>query len=256
MINLDFSIQTIEGRIGYLNNLLNNSDNNFTNKDLEKMGEYLLYLFDDNFNLNDRRKESHERVNKDNAKGIKTYVVPKKDNIEKKYDETKKIQLIGNIIDLLCIEENIKNLKELKKLIKEYDYTFFTKKNLSKKKIIEDINKDISDLTEGKRLFLTKSHGGEINRHDKINLDDVDYANENFIYEILKNMQYIELQSPPSNLFFICMDFIDATKNINFTKHQQEVLYKIRNGENISDEGQNIKHILKKYSNYFKKNRK
>ena len=38
-----------------------------------------------------------------------------------------------------------------------------------------------------------------------------------------------------------------------FTKHQQEVLYMIRNGENISKEGENIKLILKKYSNYFKK---
>jgi hypothetical protein len=64
------------------------------------------------------------------------------------------------------------------------------------------------------------------------------------------------MQSPPSNLFFICMDFIEATKNIKFTKKQQEVLYKLKYGESIMKDGENIKLILKKYSNYFKKNKK
>ena len=69
-------------------------------------------------------------------------------------------------------------------------------------------------------------------------------------------MHYVELQSPPSNLFFICMDFVNATENINFTKKQQEVLYKLKYGESIHFDGEHVRLILKKYSNFFKKSKK
>ena len=39
MLNLDFSLETIGERIDFLNNLLD-SDQSFTHKELEKMGEY------------------------------------------------------------------------------------------------------------------------------------------------------------------------------------------------------------------------
>ena len=96
-------------------------------------------------------------------------------------------------------------------------------------------------------------HAGEFNKHDKINLNYINYTDETFIYEVLRNMQYIEMQTPPSNLFFICMDFIEATKNIKFTKKQQDVLYKLKYGESIIGDKRTLDCILKKYSNYFKK---
>ncbi len=256
MIKLDFSLKTTEERLEFLNNLLN-SEKNFTNSELEKMGDYLLF-FENDFKINDcdTRREAHERVSKDAKNGLRTYVIFK-DKIDRiTYDNNKKISISANLIDLLYIKKQKKSLIELKEKIKNKDYIYFNDKGLSKNKIKMDINKDLFDLNDGKTLFNVKSHGGEFSKFDIFNLDYIDYTNEDFIYEVLKNADYIERQTPPSNLFYICLDFIDATKNIKFTKHQQEVLYMIRNGENISKEGENIKLILKKYSNYFKKNKK
>ena len=256
MIKLDFSLETTAERVFYLNDLIENSEKEFTNSDIEKMGDYLLFYEKDfKLNDNDTRKQAHERVSKDAQNGIKSRVILK-DKIEKSYDKEKEISIVTNLVDLLCIKKQKEALTDLKNEIKNKDYTFFSEKGLSKTKIQGDINKDLSDLNDGKILFDVKSHGGEFSKFDRFNLNDIDYTDEEFIYEILKNADYIERQTPPSNLFYICLDFINATKNIKFTKKQQNVLYMIRNGECITNEDKTIKSILKKYSNFFKKNKK
>jgi hypothetical protein len=253
MLNLDFSLETIGERIDFLNDLLD-SDQTFTHKELEKMGEYLLYVYDKQIITKDSRKKAHERVIKDKANGKKTYVIIKKNAIVPIYDENKQQKIKNNAKNLAIIEENQNDLKKLKEFIRERDFFYFHVKGISKNKLLNDINSDISDLEKAKSLFNVYGHGGEFNKHDKIDLNYIDYTDETFIYEVLKNMQYIEMQSPPSNLFFICMDFIEATKNIKFTKKQQEVLYKLKYGESIREEISTVQNIIKKYSNYFKKN--
>ena len=254
MINLDLTLETIEERIVFIEELLENNDN-FTSKELDRMGEYLLYLYDKRLITTDSRKEAHERVMKDKEQGKKTYVVIKKRKEKIEYDDYKKNKIKSANETLSCIEKNVNDIKNFKEKVKSRNHSYFNDKNLSKQKILGDINKDISDLEKGTQLFPVISHGGEFNRFDKFNLDDIDYTNETFIYEVLKNMSYIEVQTPPSNLFFICMDFVEATKNIKFAKKQQEVLYKLKYGENISRDDGTINLILKKYSNYFKKSR-
>lgn len=255
MLNLDFSLETIEERIDFLNNLLD-SNQSFTHKEVEKMGEYLLYLCDKQIITKDSRKKAHERVIKDKANGKKTYVVIKKNTIQPIYDDYKQQKIKNSSETLTIIESNLDDIKKMKENIRNKDFLYYNNMGISKNKVLNDVNKDISDLEKAKALFNVYSHGGELNRFDRINLKYVDYTNEGFIYEVLKNMQYIELQAPPSNLFFICMDFVNATKNIKFTKKQQEVLYKLKYGEKITDEMRTIESILKKYSNYFKKNKK
>lgn len=253
MLNLDFSLETIEERINFLNNLLD-SNQSFTHKEVEKMGEYLLYLCDKQIITKDSRKKAHERVIKDKANGKKTYVVIKKNTIQPIYDDYKQQKIKDSSKTLTIIESNLDDIKKMKENIRSKDFLYYNNMGISKNKVLNDVNKDISDLEKAKALFNVYSHGGEFNRFDRINLKYVDYTSEDFIYEVLKNMQYIELQAPPSNLFFICMDFVNATKNIKFTKKQQEVLYKLKYGENINDDSRTIKFILRKYSNYFKIN--
>ena len=105
MIKLDFSLKTTKERVEFLNNLLN-SEKKFTNSELEKMGDYLLF-FENDFKVNDddARREAHERVSKDAKNGLKTYVIfkDKIDNII--YDDNKKISISANLIDLLCIKK-------------------------------------------------------------------------------------------------------------------------------------------------------
>ena len=252
MINLDLTLQTIEERIDFINNLLDKNDN-YTGKELDRMGEYLLYLYDKQLITTDSRKEAHERVMKDKEQGKKTYIIVKKHKEKVVYDDEKREKIEKSADTLRCIEENLNDIKKFKEKIKEKNHSFFNNKGLSKQKILGDINKDVSDLEKGTILFNTVSHGGEFNKFDRFNLNDIDYTNEDFIYEVLRNMHYIELQSPPSNLFFICMDFVNATENINFTKHQRDVLYKIKYGEDIRCETETIRLILKKYSTFFKK---
>ena len=255
MINLDLTLQTIEERIAFIEDLLENNSN-YTGKELDRMGEYLLYLYDKQLITTDSRKEAHERVMKDKEQGKKTYVIIKKRKEKVEYDDYKKLKIESANETLSCIEKNVNDIKKFKEILKTKNHSYFNDKNLSKQKVLGDINKDISDLEKGTQLFPVISHGGEFNKFDRFNLNDIDYTNETFIYEVLKNMSYIEVQTPPSNLFFICMDFVEATKNINFTKKQQEVLYKLKYGENITGDTPHINYILKKYSNYFKKNKK
>lgn len=252
MLNLDFNLTDIEERINLITDLLE-SDKKFTSRELEVMGEYLLFLYDKQMLTKEYNKEAHEQVLKDKAKGKRTYVVPKKNKIQPTYD-TQKQEKINNNKELFnLIEDNLNTIKEVKEILKDKNYSYFSKRNVSKNKILGDINKDIRDLEDAKTLFKVKNHGGEFVRHDRINLDYVDYTNEEFIYEVLKNIDYLKLQAPPSNCFFIYLDFDNATKNIKFTKKQEEVLYKLRNGESIKGDKRTIDCILKKYSNYFKK---
>ena len=252
MLNLDFNLTDIEERVNLITDLLE-SDKKFTSRELEVMGEYLLFLYDKETIKKESRKESHKRVLKDKANGKKTYVTTRKSKIQPVYDENKQEVINKNKDYFLLLEDNLNNLREFKEIIKNKNHSYFSKRNVSKSKILGDINKDIRDLENAKILFEVNNHGGEFARHDRINLDYVDYTNEKFIYEVLKNIDYLKLQAPPSNCFFVYIDFDNATKNIKFTKKQEEVLYKLRNGEPITSENETINCILKKYSNYFKK---
>ena len=102
MLNLDFSLETIGERIDFLNDLLD-SDQSFTHKELEKMGEYLLYVYDKQIITKDSRKKAHERVIKDKAKGKKTYVIIKKNAIVPIYDENKQQKIKNNAKNLAII---------------------------------------------------------------------------------------------------------------------------------------------------------
>lgn len=252
MLNLDFNLTDIKERIDLITDLLE-SDKKFTSRELEVMGEYLLFLYDKETIKKESRKESHKRVLKDKVNGRKTYVTTRKSKIQSIYNENKQEVINKNKDYFLLLENNLNNLREFKEIIKDKNYSYFSKRNVSKSKILGDINKDIRDLENAKILFEANNHGGEFARHDRINLDYVDYTNEKFIYEVLKNIDYLKLQAPPSNCFFIYIDFDNATKNIKFTKKQEEVLYKLRNGESIEKNGQTIRNILKKYSKYFEK---
>ena len=99
MLNLDFSLETIGERIDFLNDLLD-SDQSFTHKELEKMGEYLLYVYDKQIITKDSRKKAHERVIKDKANGKKTYVIIKKNAIIPIYDENKQQKIKNNTKNL------------------------------------------------------------------------------------------------------------------------------------------------------------
>ena len=142
MLNLDFSLETIGERIDFLNDLLD-SDQTFTHKELEKMGEYLLYVYDKQTITKDSRKKAHERVIKDKANGKKTYVIIKKNTIVPIYDENKQQKIKNNAKNLAIIEENQNDLKNLKEFIRERDFFYFHVKGISKNKLLNDINSDI-----------------------------------------------------------------------------------------------------------------
>ena len=88
MLNLDFNLTDIEERVNLITDLLE-SDKKFTSRELEVMGEYLLFLYDKETIKKESRKESHKRVLKDKANGKKTYVTTRKSKIQPVYDENK-----------------------------------------------------------------------------------------------------------------------------------------------------------------------
>ena len=242
MLILDFTLDTVEKRIEYLNKIISNKDD-FTQAEINRMGEYLLHLVDPSLIRTDSRKTAHERVVKDNAKGIRSRVIEKKqenDNIINK-----------NEVDVKCINDNIHDLLELKKFIKSKEHDYFRDRNVSKKKLLTDIDRDVSEMKKGKMLQEIKSHGGEFQSVDNVNLDSFEY-NRHTVYWLLRNIDHVSQSAPPSNLFYIYLDLCDALSQVKLTKHQQEIYYKIINKESIRNESDTINLMLKKILKNYK----
>ena len=236
MLILDFTLDTVEKRIEYLNKIISDKDD-FTQAEINRMGEYLLHLVDPSLIRTDSRKTAHERVVKDNAKGIRSRVIEKEqenDNIINK-DE----------VDVKCINDNIHDLLELKKFIKSKEHNYFRDRNVSKKKLLTDIDRDVSEMKKGKVLHEVKSHGGEFQSTDNVNLDSFEY-NRHTVYWLLRNIDHVSQSAPPSNLFYIYLDLCDALSQVRLTKRQEETYYKIVNKETLHDEGENVVLLIKK----------
>ena len=236
MLILDFTLDTVEKRIEYLNKIISDKDD-FTQVEINRMGEYLLHLVDPSLIRTDSRKTAHERVVKDNAKGIRSRVIEKEqenDNIINK-----------NEVDVKCINDNIHDLLELKKFIKSKEHDYFRDRNVSKKKLLTDIDRDVSEMKKGKVLHEVKSHGGEFQSTDTVNLDSFEY-NRHTVYWLLRNIDHVSQSAPPSNLFYIYLDLCDALSQVRLTKRQEETYYKIVNKETLHDEGENVVLLIKK----------
>lgn len=236
MLILDFTLDTVEKRIEYLNKIISDRDD-FTQAEINRMGEYLLHLVDPSLIRTDSKKTAHERVLKDNAKGIKSRVYEKEHKINTNSNK--------NEIDVKCIDDNIHDLLELKKFIKSKEHDYFRDRNVSKKKLLTDIDRDVSEMKKGKVLHEVKSHGGEFQSTDNVNLYSFEY-NRHTVYWLLRNIDHVSQSTPPSNLFYIYLDLCDALSQVKLTKHQQEVYYKIVNKEPMRNESETINCILKK----------
>ena len=236
MLILDFTLDTVEKRIEYLNKIISNKDD-FTQVEINRMGEYLLHLVDPSLIRTDSRKTAHERVVKDNAKGIRSRV------IEKEQENNNIIN--KNEVVVKCINDNIHDLLELKKFIKSKEHDYFRDRNVSKKKLLTDIDRDVSEMKKGKVLHEVKSHGGEFQSTDNVNLDSFEY-NRHTVYWLLRNIDHVSQSAPPSNLFYIYLDLCDALSQVRLTKRQEETYYKIVNKETLHDEGENVVLLIKK----------
>lgn len=236
MLILDFTLDTVEKRIEYLNKIISDKDD-FTQAEINRMGEYLLHLVDPSLIRTDSRKTAHERVLKDNAKGIRSRVIEKEqenDNIINK-----------NEVDVKCIDDSIHDLLELKKFIKSKEHNYFRDRNVSKKKLLTDIDRDVSEMKKGKVLHEVKSHGGEFQSTDNVNLDSFEYNRHN-VYWLLRNIDHVSQCNPPSNLFYIYLDLCDALSQVKLTERQEETYYKIVNKETLHNEGENVVLLIKK----------
>lgn len=240
MMILDFSLDTVEKRIEFLNKMIEEreqSGDTFTQGEINRMGEYLLHLVDPSLIRTDRMKEAHDRVLKDKVKkGIRSRVY------EKEYESV--INTNKNEVDVKCIDDNIRDLLELKKLIKTKEHDFFRDRNVSKKKLLTDIDRDVNEMKRGRVLHEVKSHGGEFQSTDCINIDEFKY-NRDTLYWLLRNIDHVSQQQPPSNLFYIYLDLCDALSRVKLTTLQGEVLYKIINKEPVHV-GKTLDLILKK----------
>ena len=236
MLILDFTLDTVEKRIEYLNKIILDRDD-FTQAEINRMGEYLLHLVDPSLIRTDSRKTAHERVVKDNAKGIRSRVIEKE---QENNNTTNK-----NEVDVKCIDDNIHDLLELKKFIKTKEHDYFRDRNVSKKKLLTDIDRDVSEMKKGKVLHKVKSHGGEFQSTDNINLNSFEYNRHN-VYWLLRNINHVSQSTPPSNLFYIYLDLCDALSQVELTKRQEETYYKIINKESVEYEQGNLDCVLKK----------
>ena len=236
MLILDFTLDTVEKRIEYLNKIISDKDD-FTQAEINRMGEYLLHLVDPSLIRTDTMRTAHERVLKDNAKGIKSRVYEKEHEINVDSDK--------NEIDVKCMDDNIHDLLVLKKFIKSKGHDYFRDRNVSKKKLLTDIDRDVSEMKKGKVLHKVKSHGGEFQSADNVNLDSFEY-NRHTVYWLLRNIDRVSQSAPPSNLFYIYLDLCDALSQIKLTKHQQEVYYKIINKESVKHCGKSLDLLIKK----------
>lgn len=238
--NFDQSIEDYKKRLSLVEDYLDNHKN-LSSKDLEKLGNYILFAYDRKLKKQNKLDGQHYRVLVNHQKGRKIH-------IKKKFKRLSlKSPYWNNRIDEQAIESNQKRVKKNEELITLIDnqingllnLKMYVKNkeiiNINKSRLFKEINGDISFLNQSKKInqVFIEEHGHA--SYDPFKDLDVDYNNLKVMMILIRNLPDLEVYPLDSTIHHMAIDIKRAIERCNFTSKQAEHLKRYMEGENTKD---------------------
>lgn len=238
--NFDQSIEDYKKRLSLVEDYLDNHKN-LSSKDLEKLGNYILFAYDRKLKKQNKLDGQHYRVLVNHQKGRKIH-------IKKKFKRLSlKSPYWNNRIDEQAIESNQKRVKKNEELITLIDnqingllnLKMYVKNkeiiNINKSSLFKEINGDISFLNQSKKInqVFIEEHGYA--SYDPFKDLDVDYNNLKVMMILIRNLPDLEVYPLDSTIHHMAIDIKRAIERCNFTSKQAEHLKRYMEGENTKD---------------------
>lgn len=238
--NFDQSIEDYKKRLSLVEDYLDNHKN-LSSKDLEKLGNYILFAYDRKLKKQNKLDGQHYRVLVNHQKGRKIH-------IKKKFKRLSlKSPYWNNRIDEQAIESNQKRVKKNEELITLIDnqingllnLKMYVKNkeiiNINKSRLFKEINGDISFLNQSKKInqVFIEEHGYA--SYDPFKDLDVDYNNLKVMMILIRNLPDLEVYPLDSTIHHMAIDIKRAIERCNFTSKQAEHLKRYMEGENTKD---------------------
>lgn len=238
--NFDQSIEDYKKRLSLVEDYLDNHKN-LSSKDLEKLGNYILFAYDRKLKKQNKLDGQHYQVLVNHQKGRKIH-------IKKKFKRLSlKSPYWNNRIDEQAIESNQKRVKKNEELITLIDnqingllnLKMYVKNkeiiNINKSRLFKEINGDISFLNQSKKInqVFIEEHGYA--SYDPFKDLDVDYNNLKVMMILIRNLPDLEVYPLDSTIHHMAIDIKRAIERCNFTSKQAEHLKRYMEGENTKD---------------------
>lgn len=238
--NFDQSIEDYKKRLSLVEDYLDNHKN-LSSKDLEKLGNYILFAYDRKLKKQNKLDGQHYQVLVNHQKGRKIHIQKKFKRLSLKSPywnnrtnevainlNKERIESNKDILDL--IDNQIDSLLNLKQKAKST-----ATQGVNKSRLFKEINGDISFLNQSKKInqVFIKEHGYA--SYDPFKDLDVDYNNLKVMMILIRNLPDLEVYPLDSTIHHMAIDIKRAIERCNFTSKQAEHLKRYMEGENTKD---------------------
>lgn len=237
--NFDQSIEDYEKRLELVEEYL--KENKVNQKELETLGNYILFCYDKNIKKQNKLDGQHYQVLVNHQKGRKIHIKKKFKRLSLKSPywnnrtnevainlNKERIESNKDILDL--IDNQIDSLLNLKQKAKST-----ATQGVNKSRLFKEINGDISFLNQSKKInqVFIKEHG--YTSYDPFKDLDVDYNNLKVMMILIRNLPDLEVYPLDSTIHHMAIDIKRAIERCNFTSKQAVHLKRYIDGECTKD---------------------
>lgn len=210
------------------------------NKELEVLGNYVLYAYDKKLKKQNKLDKQHYQVLVNHNKKLKTHIRRSgfkrlslkspywNDRVNEQIIDINKNRIESNKDTLDLIDSQIDSLLNLKQRAKDGEGI-----GINKSRLFREINGDIAVLNQSKKInqVLIKENG--FHNHDTFKSLDVDYNNVDVMMVLIRNMKELKrIVDLNSTLYHILLDIEMAIEKCAFTDKQIHHLHLYMDGEN------------------------
>lgn len=237
--NFDQSIEDYKKRLELIEEYIEVCGD-LNNKELELLGNYILYAYDKSLKRSNKLDKQHYQVLVNHNKKLKTHIRRsgfKRLSLKNPYwdnrvdevsvnNNSKRIESNKDTLDL--IDSQIDSLLNLKQRAKDGEGI-----GINKSRLFREINGDIAVLNQSKKTnsVLIKENG--FHNHDTFKNLDIDYNNIDVMMVLIRNMKELKrIVDLNSTLYHILLDIEMAIEKCTFTDKQMHHLHLYMDGEN------------------------
>ena len=236
----DKDITDYKERLALVKQYLKENEN-VNQRELEMLGNYILFCYDKNIKKQNKLDGQHYQVLVNHQKGRKIHIKKKFKRLSLKSPywnnrtnevainlNKERIESNKDILDL--IDNQIDSLLNLKQKAKST-----ATQGVNKSRLFKEINGDISFLNQSKKInqVFIKEHGYA--SYDPFKDLDVDYNNLKVMMILIRNLPDLEVYPLDSTIHHMAIDIKRAIERCNFTSKQAEHLKRYMEGENTKD---------------------
>lgn len=238
--NFDQSVEDYKKRLSLVEEYL--KENEVNQKELEKLGNYIICSYDKNIKKQNKLDNNHFQVLVNHQKGRKIHIKKKFKRLSLKSPywnnrtnevainlNKERIESNKDILDL--IDNQIDSLLNLKQKAKST-----ATQGVNKSRLFKEINSDLTFLKQSKKMNCVFVKEKGYYDYDRFKDIEINYRKTKVILFLLRNLNEFKRNCRvDSYLFHVLLDIETAIDSCVLTEKQRYHLEKYMEGENTKD---------------------